>query len=362
MGKMKKNLRALPALAVAALAACSGGGGSSSPLPVTTTAPAARVPLATPSPVATSTAQPSSTVATSGVVFDLPYGGTSSAPGYSVVSPGVAANPGLPIAGADVYVGNELVLGTSAPASVPAGQAHTTTATDGSFTIAGLAPGTYALTIFAPAPHTAVVHRDLVIAKSAASGTYYMTAPSAIESAWLAQQNIDRTAFAAAPLALDESALEAARYWASFMARNDYFGHCVPESSCDAGDTTPLPATYGPQDASPQTRFAYFHGFSGGSEGENIAAGFPTWQAVDLAFMSEQSLCPNDSPAGCPFTNATGHFLNIIDASYAWTGVAVATASSSVPFYDEEFTLVASTRPTSEAVRALHPVIPGRRI
>jgi hypothetical protein len=345
-------LRVATACAVLALAACSGGGGSSSPLPSAGTS--------TPSPVATPTAQP--TVSTSGVVYDLPYDGTSNAPGYSLIAPGVAANPGAPIAGADVYVGPTLVLGATAPAIVPTGISHAVTGANGSFTIAGLLPGTYALTIFAPAPHSAVVHQDLVVSATSPSGTYFMTAPTAAERGWLAQQAVDRASFGAAPLALDESALEAARYWAAFMATNTYFAHCIPASSCVAGDNTPPPASYGPQDVSPQTRFDYFHGFSGGGEGENIAAGYATWEDVDAAFMSEQSSCPGDTPTGCPFTSATGHFLNIIDPNYSWTGVAIATATSGTPYYDEEFTLVSSTLPSSKAVRSLHPFIAGRRI
>jgi uncharacterized protein YkwD len=348
MGKTATLLRTATAGAILALAACSGGG-SSSPLPT----------AVAPTPLASATAQP--TVATSGVVYDLPYNGTSSAPGYSVIAPGVAATPGSPIAGADVYVGPELVLGAIAPATAPTGVMHAVTAANGSFTIGGLTPGTYALTIFAPAPHTAVLHQDLVVSASSASGTYFLTAPTTTETAWFAQQTLDRAAFDVAPLVLDESALEAARYWASFMARNDYFGHCIPESSCVAGDTTPPPASYGPQDVNPQARFTYFHGFSGGNEGENIAAGYATWQAVDQAFMAEQSACPGDTATGCPFTDATGHFLNIIDANYAWTGVAIATDASGTLYYDEEFTLVSTTLPSSKATRALHPIIPGRR-
>ena len=355
MNRCVAVLRTSTALAVLALAACSGGGGVSSPLPAT-----ANASSATSAPAPASTAQPTS--ATTGFVYDLPYDGSSTNPGYSVLAPGVGAVPGAPIANADVYIGAALVLGTTAPATVPASTTHAVTAANGGFSVPALGPGTYALTIFAHAPHTAVLHQDLVVSASNVIGTYYMTAPSAGESAWVAQQNVDRAAFGALPLALDESVLEAGRYWASFMARNNYFAHCVPASSCEPGDTTAPPASYGPQDASPQSRYAYFHGFSGGGEGENIAAGYATWQSVDQAFMSEQSGCPNDSASGCPFTGATGHFLNIIDTNYAWTGVGIADSNSGVPFYDEEFTLVSSTLPTRAAAHARHSFIPGRRI
>lgn len=343
--------------AVLALAACSGGGGGgSSPLPIETTPPV----TATVAPVASATPVP--TVSTSGFVYDLPDDGVAGDPGWSVLGPSTQAVPGLPIAGADVYVGPSLVLGATAPGSVPSGASHARTAADGSFTIGGLVPGKYALTIFAPAPHVTVVHRDLTVAAGSAAGTYMMATPSVLESAWLAQQTADRIAYGAPALVVDEAALEAARYWANFMAVNGYFGHCIPESLCSPGDTTPAPANYGPQDVDPQHRFDYFHGFGSGGEGENIAGGFASWQAVDSAFMSEVAACPNAIATNCPFGDATGHFLNIVDPRYVWTGVALTTAPSGSPYYDEEFTVLSTTLPSSTHARALHPAVRGLKL
>jgi uncharacterized protein YkwD len=334
------------ACAIVAIAGCSGGGGgSSSPVPVT-------APTPTPSPIPSATPV---TVTAKGVVDDLPYDGTPAAPGYSVLASGATASPGQPIVGADVYVGSALVLGANAPATVPSYASHATTGSDGSFAIPGLAPGTYALTIFAPAPHVAVLHQNIAVATGNAQGAYLMTVPSASEAAWFAQETLDRQLYDAAPLALDESALEAGRYWANFMATNGYFAHCIPASSCDSGDTTAPPASYGPQDVNPEDRFLYFHGYATASEGENIAAAYATWEDADAAFMSEAANCPSGSPASCAFSDTTGHFLNIVDTQYVWAGFGIAISPGGTAYYDEEFTLVSSTLASSRRA----PAVPG---
>jgi hypothetical protein len=134
------------------------------------------------------------------------------------------------------------------------------------------------------------------------------------------------------------------------MRRNAYFAHCIPASSCTASDTTAPPTTYGPQDVDPSARFHYEHGFSGALLAENIAAGFPSWQAVDRAFMAEQSACPGGAIATCPFGEATGHFLNIVDAEYTWSGFGIAQPSNGSPYYAQEFGAIESLTPLSGAL------------
>lgn len=353
-----RRARALGALAgaaaFAAFAACSGGGTSGNASPALPQSEAAS-PAATVSP---SSGNLQSTIA--GTVVDLPYDGTSANPGYSVVPPnGTAPRAGSPIAGARVYVGLQIVAGSTPPPAVPAGFVSAVTDANGAFRITNGPTGAVAISIFAGAPHTAALHADLTLAGGTnAVGPYYLSVPSAAETAWLAQTNVDRAAYGAPPLGLDEAALEAARYWAAFMQRNGYFAHCIPASACEAGDTTAPPASYGPQDVDPDHRFWYEHGFSGAQEGENIAAGFPNWESVDAAFMAERSACPNGQAVNCPFTEATGHFLNIIDASYSWAGFGIAAPAGSRAYYDEEFTLVASTSPTV-AARSRRPLARG---
>jgi uncharacterized protein YkwD len=252
---------------------------------------------ATPTPSPT----PIASVPVSGSVVDLPYDGTSAHPGYSVLPSGAAAAPGAPIAGAAVYVGPTVLGGAVAPSTVPTGFQLATTSASGAFSLPTVPIGHLAITIFAPAPHVTVVHQDLIVAApSTAAGTYFMTVPSASENGWFAQENADRATFSVASTVLDESVVEAGRYWAQFMQANDYFAHCIPASLCVTGDTTPPPASYGPQDVDPQHRF-----------------------------------------------ESTGHFLNIVDANYVWTGFGIAALAGSGPFYDQEFSLLDSTAPSA---------------
>ncbi|MBD5603909.1 MAG: hypothetical protein IAI48_02270 [Candidatus Eremiobacteraeota bacterium] len=337
---------------VVGLAACSGGGssgGSGGALPVLS------------APQQTTQVPASSTTASlSGTVVDLPYGG--SAPGYSMLPNGTAATPGAPIAGAAIYVGPHILTSLTAPATVPAGFSATVSDASGRFRIASAPSGQQTITIFAAAPHTAILHQDVALpAGGTASATYYLTAPTAAETAWLATENDDRAAFSVAPTSFDEAVIESARYWAAFMSRNDYFAHCIPAAACDAGSTLPDPASYGPQDVDPTHRFYFEHGFSGATEGENVAADFSSWRGADAAFMAERSLCPNGEPANCPFTEQTGHFLNIVDTSYAWTGFGIVAPSASSSYYDEEFAEVWQTTPHTTAVTRRQNFAPGLR-
>jgi uncharacterized protein YkwD len=282
----------------------------------------------------------------SGTVVDLPYDGSAASPGYSVLPNGAAARKGAPIAGAAVYVGAQILTSATPPTTVPDGFAYAVTDAHGAFRVTNAPAGHAAITIFAPAPHVAVLHQDVALASATpATATYYMTVPSAAESAWLVQENADRATFGAPAIQFDEAVIEGARYWSAFMQRNAYFAHCIPASACVPSDKTPPPASYGPQDVDPSHRFYFEHGFSGASEGENIARGFASWQLADAAFMAERSLCPEDSAANCPFTSTTAHFLNIVDAHYAWTGFGIVAPSASSRYYTEDFAEVFTTAP-----------------
>ncbi len=340
---IRRRLPLLALVPIVFLAACSGGGGGSSSLPsVTSLASATAAPItSTQGSTATTTTAPTA-IAGGGTVVDLPYDGTAAHPGFSVLANGSTATAGAPVAGAMVFVGPQILTGATAPATVPAGYARAVTDANGVFHLSNPPTGNETITIYAPAPHVAVIHQDLALAStSSPAGTFYMTVPSAAESAWFAQENVDRATFGIAPTTFDESVLEAARYWATFMQNNHYFSHCIPAASC--GETAVTPASYGPQDVDPAHRFYYEHGFSGASEGENIADDFNSWQAVDAAFMAEQSQCPNGQPANCPFTSATGHFLNIVSAQYAWTGFAIDDGSTN--YFDQEFAVIYQTSP-----------------
>ena len=352
MSRMLRGCASLVALASAGLLAACAGGGST---------PGGSLPVA-PAKDASQPA-PAAVVATlSGVVLDLPHDGTSRAPGYSVLPSGKAAAAGAPIAGAAVYVGPQILMGTGPPTSVPPGFAATTTARDGTFRVTTAPAGNVAVTIFGPPPHAAIVHRDVTLVHGTpTAATYELTIPTAAESAWLATLNATRAAFGVPSVSLDEAAIESARYWADFMRRNDYFAHCIPASACVAGETLPAPAAYGPQDVDPTHRFYYEHGFSGATMGENIAADFATWQLANQAFMAEQSLCPNDTADNCPFNEGTGHFLNIVDPDYSWAGFGIDPPASGSSYYDQEFAEVWTTRPHITSVVRRSQFAPGLR-
>lgn len=95
------------------------------------------------------------------------------------------------------------------------------------------------------------------------------------------------------PLALDASLNDAAGVHALDMATNDFFDHMGSDGS------------------SPFDRIAAA-GFSGGAQGENIAAGYPTAAAVVAGWMT--------SP---------GHCNNIMSSSYSFMGAAHAFSASS---------------------------------
>jgi hypothetical protein len=247
-----------------------------------------------------------------GTVVDLPYDGTSAHPGYSVVPPsGGAPPPGAPVPNAIVYVGPPIVSG-STPPPVPAA--------------ARRGGSCRSRTRRRHEPDARVLHDDPERAGVRVDGG----------------RDERPRGFRRRSRSFDEAALEAARYWSGFMQRNAYFAHCIPASACTPGDTTRAPATYGPQDVDPNHRFRYERGFSGALEAENIAAGFPSWQSVESAFMPERESCPNGSAATCPFSDATGHFLNIVDADYAWSAGAIVAPAASAAYDDQEFTAIGS--------------------
>jgi hypothetical protein len=66
--------------------------------------------------------------------------------------------------------------------------------------------------------------------------------------------------------------------------------------------------------------------------------------------MAEQSACPGGAIATCPFGEATGHFLNIVDAEYTWSGFGIAQPSNGSPYYAQEFGAIESLTPLSAAL------------
>jgi len=339
-----------------ALAACSGGGSTLGP----------SSPGSSPAPGGSSA--PSSSGNVTGAVYDLssynPNIKGGGGAGWSVLPNGSPA-PGVnPVSGAVVIIGGTLIAGATAPPSLPDDDAMAVTDSGGAFALSSTATGAQFIMVFpgrGDTVHTAAIHRttSLVAGKNALP-KQLMAAVTSDEAAWLTQVNADRAANGAAPLVFDEALLESARYWANFMATTGYFNHCIPASAC-GGSATPPPGAE-PQDATPATRDAYFNAYFGGW-GENIAAGFSTWGSAESAFMAEKANCPGDTATGCPFTESTGHFLNIVDSGYVWAGLGEATNGAGYgSYYDQEFATPGSGLSSSSSLpneRMVRPLLPA---
>lgn len=343
------------ALLALGLAACSGGGSGLGPAP---------------SPTPAGSASPSSSGNVTGAVYDLSSytaGVSGGGVGWSVLPNGSPA-PGVnPVSGAVVVVGGTLVTGATAPPSLPSDDVMAVTNSGGAFALSTAATGAQYIMVFPAASdkvHAAAIHRTTtLVAGKNALPTQLMAAVTSDEAAWLTQVNADRAANGAAPLVFDEALLESARYWANFMGTTGYFNHCIPASSCGGGSATPPPGA-APQDATPATRDAYFNAYFGGW-GENIAAGFGDWQGAESAFMAEKANCPGDTAVGCPFSESTGHFLNIVDQSYLWVGLGEATGGAAPYslYYDQEFATPGSGLSSSSSLpnaRMARPLAPKR--
>jgi uncharacterized protein YkwD len=298
-----------------------------------------------------------------GQVLDLStYSPGGSAPGWSVLASGQPAQGVAPVKDAVVVVGPALESGATALQAGSNGDTSTTTDAQGKFSLTASA-GTQYLMVF-PGPrdrvHTAAIHRVVTLGSGANPlPALLMAAVTSDEAAWLERVNSDRAANGAAPVVLDESLLESARYWSNFMAHTGYFAHCVPASACTPGDTATPPPSAEAFDANPGTRDAYF-GAAAGLWGENIAAGFATWSGAEGAFMAEKSLCPGATYSGCSFGETTGHFLNIVDPTFAWVGLAEAHGGVKFgSYYDQEFGSPGTpSSPAEEMLRLSPPLTP----
>lgn len=348
---LSRSAQALLAGAATALLCACGGAAGTAPLPyqagATGPASAARA-------MAGVTSTPAPLAAVSGRVMDLssydPDVRRNGGPGWSVLPNGSGAPGVAPVAGAVVVVGPYPIDGATAPPVLPPGDARAVSDAAGRFSLsvargqAGVVyPGEiFWLDVFPNASdprHRAAIHRTIPLAAGTNVLPQDLTLLAAVtpdEDAYLRGLNADRAAFGAAPLVLDETMLESARYWAHFMATTGYFAHCIPAASCTPGATATPPPSYGVQDLTPATRDAYFHD-TFGTDGENIAAGFATWQAAEAAMMAERANCPGGSSRGCPLNERTAHFLNIVDRAYDWAGVAIATHGVAGSYDVQEF-------------------------
>jgi hypothetical protein len=216
-------------------------------------------------------------------------------------------------------------VSSTTPVGVRAGFQAALTDANGIFTFANAPLGRSVITIFGSAGYLAVLHQDATIAATSSSlPTYYVSKPTVTENGFLALIIGDRAKYFVKPLVLDEALMEAGRYWAQFMAKNQHFAHRIPASLCTPGSTTPNPAAYTPHDLTPTARATYFHEYSQIGNGEILAAGFTDYTGAEAAFMSESQYCPNGNSIGCAFTEQNGHFIDVTNPGYAFGGVGMA--------------------------------------
>jgi len=272
----------------ATLAACGGGGGGSASIP-------AGGGGATPTPTPTLSAQ--------GSVRDL---------GLQRYS-GDGAAPGSAIAGATVVVGSTLIVGATAPPMLPAGDAQSTTAADGSYTVTGAsATGPTYVMVFPPTGDSHVSLHGLARVTGGAIRSLYLYAPNASETAELTQVDSDRTSNGAGPVIFDEIAFETARAHADFMATSGYYAHCIPMSNCAAGVGMP-PTSYPPRYASPDDLYNYLGGAvqlaPGANYTENFVVNETSWGAADAWFMAEKG------------TSSHSHYDQIVYPTHNWVGL-----------------------------------------
>ncbi|MHB8147014.1 MAG: carboxypeptidase regulatory-like domain-containing protein [Vulcanimicrobiaceae bacterium] len=332
-----------PALVVIALfttlAACGSGGGSSGgAMPPTVGGGFVTGPTATPASTASPSGTPSSSPSPGSSPSPSPGGSPSPTPGNTATpSPGTSASPGpitssspgptaaptgyyaqgsvqdiasgLPIAGATVVLAPQVYAGSTPPPSLGSGS-ETTTASDGSFTLTGLVPGSNYLEVFENG--YAIIHKPIAVNQlDNQLGILKITAITADEAAWLQKVNSDRAQYGAPGVVLDEILQEAAQHWDNYMANNGYFFADCSQTS----DPTCTTATQYEQSAGAQ----YTH------SAQNIAATGPnsTWTNAESGFLAESSNCPQPAAySTCVGQTSAQYFLNLINPQFVWIGLA----------------------------------------
>jgi hypothetical protein len=244
----------------------------------------------------------------------------------------VDGTTGVPIVGASVYLSQSTVIaGATPPPTSASPWPFATTAADGSFDVTNVAPSSWTASfayvgagypVYAtaqwidvfPTDGHAAYHAIRTIAPSGTTnlGSIQIARPSAADIAWLNQINSDRATAGVppvnSPLIFDSVTLQTARFWAQEMLAGNFFAHTCPSA----------PATC--------TEFWLFETQRGSiPSSQNIdqqSAG-GTWQNAEAAFMAETANCPGADWQTCPFTETTGHYINIMSAAN-WAGVGSA--------------------------------------
>jgi Cysteine-rich secretory protein family len=284
---MKKRFSA--AVLVLALSACGGGGGG--------TVPTGGGGGATPSPTPTATS------------------GVTTASGHLV-----DYTTGAPIAGAVIIAGSTLVIGATPPPALPTGDAQTTTAADGSFTVA-VPLGSANIMVFASG-YIALHAPEVYVSGPNTLGSFRVSKPTSDDTAWLAAINQDRAAYNAPPVIMDERLTEAARLWVTYEAANGRYEDADPLAPPAFNTSITLYGSLDPYNVPVSQNGG---GGGAGSTGVDAEAGFRA-----------------EGPTG-------RHFSTIINASARWVGLGGANCAggfgSACPSPDVEYTLDILTPP-----------------
>ena len=330
--KIAKTLGILAGATVfaSALAACGGGGGGGSTggsmPPISGGTPgggSTSTPVPTPSPVGTPT--------------------PSVISGKVVSIPNTAYGPNAPqavLANAIVIVGPTLILGSTPPPTLPAGDVQSTTGSDGAYSVAlvsvpvapnaatnaifvvpgqnlsGVTPPTsgYYISVFAVGVNGKSANAPLPVhafstITAGAFATQRVTTATADEAANLAYLNAARVKAnpSALPLTFDEIAQEVAREHVQDEAASRYACH------------------FDLKNVGPESRYLRMNGL--GANGENF--GFYGVGTSQDAYVQVVDFFMKEGPGG-------GHYDNITGATRLWAGVSTAAESNGTQHTDDE--------------------------
>jgi hypothetical protein len=194
-----------------------------------------------------------------------------------------------------------------------------TTAPDGTFSIAGLANGTYFLTISVDVnPTTTQTHTILhcsvtVASANLALGAVHISTLSADEQGWLKRVNIDRASLsvpASGPVFADEYDTVASRAESAGIQSGAYA----------YGDSTE--AVFGAQAAAQPGAFTS----NGGVADDRVGAG--DWAGAETDFYNEKPNCADWRT--CTFVASgvgkNGHYIILSQDSAVWVGLTESSA------------------------------------
>jgi hypothetical protein len=287
----------LLAVLTVGLAACSGGGAGGGGGGIVPGGGGSATPTPTPAPTATPVSYTASGTLTDSVTSSVISGATVTIGSMPATSCSGWAGCGMPVAPTHVA----------------------TTAPDGTFSITGLASGTYFLTISVDASPTAtqthtILHRSIAISSAnLALGTVHISALSADEKGWLHQLNIDRGSVSfptTSPVVADE--------YDTVASRADSAG--IQSGAYPYGD--PTEAVFASQAASQPGAFTSISTVAD----DRVGAG--DWAGAETDFYNEKPNCADWRT--CTFVGSgvgkNGHYIILSQDSAVWFGLAESSA------------------------------------